>query len=374
MARYRINPDLIPSKCHIINAPFRVTHPWLWLLSWLLGLSVFVAALVLYRLEHKKKLDLFKELKKERDLLSLSFDGSNAFAWSFDGCQFTFDSSFWKYMNMSPKPITKEEMLSHIHPDYKREYQDISTEILKNPRGKIQLLFSFFGKNYDWWESRFFALRKLDGTICAHGLAININEIKVHEAKLERLRQQSEKAELKQSFIENINHEIRTPLNAIVGFSDVLANDEQLTNEERHHFANIVNRNNKLLLEMFDDIIMLSQLESGQNKLSLRPCLVREVVNDIYAQFGKKIHNEVNYSLDEDNSLPNLTFQVDRDYFSKVIFHLLGNSLKFTNEGYIKLGYRYFPDDSSVSIYVEDSGIGMDEKDIENIFKGSSKN
>ena len=80
------------------------------------------------------------------------------------------------------------------------------------------------------------------------GLLQNIQELKDHEQELIESRELAEQAELKQSFLNNMSHEIRTPLNAIVGFSDMLANEPEFSNEERQEFVDIINTNTKLLL------------------------------------------------------------------------------------------------------------------------------
>ena len=82
-------------------------------------------------------------------------------------------------------------------------------------------------------------------------------------AGADRIRELAEQAELKQSFLNNMSHEIRTPLNAIVGFSDMLANEPEFSDEERQEFVDIINTNTKLLLKLVGDVLELSRIESG---------------------------------------------------------------------------------------------------------------
>ena len=102
----------------------------------------------------------------------------------------------------------------------------------------------------------------------------NIQELKDHEQELIESRELAEQAELKQSFLNNMSHEIRTPLNAIVGFSDMLANEPEFSNEERQEFVDIINTNTKLLLKLVGDVLELSRIDrvTSRSPFSGRAC------------------------------------------------------------------------------------------------------
>lgn len=104
------------------------------------------------------------------------------------------------------------------------------------------------------------------------GLLVNIQEIKDKEEELIRARKLAEQAELKQSFLANMSHEIRTPLNAIVGFSNLLTTEKNISEEEKKEFASIIDNNTRLLLKLVNDVLELSRIESGNMSFHCEDC------------------------------------------------------------------------------------------------------
>ena len=139
-----------------------------------------------------------------------------------------------------------------------------------------------------------------DGGYKAAGLLLNIQDIKDHEHELEEARLLAEKAELKQSFLANMSHEIRTPLNAIVGFSNILAADEELEPDERCEYIKTINKNSDLLLLLINDILELSRLESGYMSFEFAPCGVEELVDEIYQTHQMLIPEQLEFIKDKD--------------------------------------------------------------------------
>ena len=198
------------------------------------------------------------------------------------------------------------------------------------------------------------------------GLLQNIQEIKDREAELIQARLLAERAELKQSFLNNMSHEIRTPLNAIVGFSNILIKDPNLTDEEKQEFVEIINLNNDLLLNLINDILEMSRIDSGAVSFVLTDTDVRTVVSVCYQTFSVQVKPSLKFLRDFPEE--DVTICVDTMRLQQVITNFLTNANKFTSTGYIKLGYRYFPDKNVVHIFVEDSGIGMPPDELKMIF------
>ena len=114
------------------------------------------------------------------------------------------------------------------------------------------------------------------------GLLVNIQEIKDKEEELIRARKLAEQAELKQSFLANMSHEIRTPLNAIVGFSNLLTTEKNISEEEKKEFASIIDNNTRLLLKLVNDVLELSRIESGNMSFHCEDCSAHHFAETVY--------------------------------------------------------------------------------------------
>ena len=161
---------------------------------------------------------------------------------------------------------------------------------------------------------------------------------KLEEQKraLIQARKLAEKAELKHSFLTNMSHEIRTPLNAIVGFTNILLdenNSANLTAAQKDRMVSQVNHNNELLLKLINDILDLSSLEAGAITVEPVPINVNGIIKDIYNTFLPLI-NQVDFrlNLSENDDVEAL---IDPRRFSQLIANLLNNANKFTSSGYI---------------------------------------
>lgn len=221
----------------------------------------------------------------------------------------------------------------------------------------MQELCNFDGKGYQWWEFRYTTKQLPGGEYKTAGLLLNIQDIKDREEELEAARLLAEKAELKQSFLANMSHEIRTPLNSIVGFANILALEDGLSSVEREEYISTINKNSELLLKLINDILELSRIESGYMSFSFKRCKVRELIDDIYMTHQVLIAPHLEF-LKEVDDTP-LEINVDRERLIQVLTNFLNNACKFTETGYIKLGYSYLPDEGKVQIYVEDTGRGI---------------
>ena len=140
------------------------------------------------------------------------------------------------------------------------------TATIRNEANRKQYRCNFSGK-YQWWEFRYNYVLSDGHAAVVTGLLQNIQEVKDRETELIEARNIAEQAELKQSFLNNMSHEIRTPLNAIVGFSSILAETLQTDDEEIKEYINIIHTNTDLLLNLINDILELSRIDSGAASL-----------------------------------------------------------------------------------------------------------
>lgn len=213
---------------------------------------------------------------------------------------------------------------------------------------------------------------RLDKLIC---YITNITEEKTLEEKLQFAEYETRRSELeiqkireadklKSAFLANMSHEIRTPLNAIVGFSEIIVENDQ--QEEHKEFIRIINENTDLLLRLISDILDFSKIESGVLDYYLENTDLKELCFKTYQIHVIKMPQNVSLRYDRD-SLPDITLHTDARRVTQVISNLISNAAKFTNKGTITLSYKVL--DKSIRIEVEDTGIGIKPEFLDSIFE-----
>lgn len=188
--------------------------------------------------------------------------------------------------------------------------------------------------------------------------------------ELEAARIKAEESDrLKSAFLANMSHEIRTPLNAIVGFSKLVTNVE--TTAEKTQYAEIIERNSEILLNLFNDILDLSALEAGSLKFNIRPIKLTDICLQLKQQFCNKTQNGVKLVFDIDETDTEIYVSGDWNRVIQVVSNLLSNATKFTPKGEIHFGYQEKED--YAEFYVKDSGIGIPAERAATIFRRFGK-
>jgi len=166
----------------------------------------------------------------------------------------------------------------------------------------------------------------------------------------------------------NISHEIRTPLNSILGFSELII-DESFTEIEKQDFAKSIVLNGNNLLNVINDIIDISKIESGEITVRKGNVLVNSVVEEIVRLFKYRIQeNKLDFVVSSHEPIDETCcIYADKDRVIQIFTNLVGNALKFTHQGHIELGYR--PIGNFVEFYVMDTGIGIAPEFHEKIFE-----
>jgi len=197
-------------------------------------------------------------------------------------------------------------------------------------------------------------------------------KVKDRTAELEKAKRKAEESDmLKSAFLSNMSHEIRTPMNAIMGFSELLVTPG-FDEDERRSFASMVKANGDTLLTLLNDIIDISMIESGQLKLNCRDVELYELVQSINDTFSNSLQlhekrGKVKLILKVADDSKSVVIRTDSHRLMQILNNLVGNALKFTTEGFVEFGYDV--QDDNVSFFVRDTGIGIGETELENIFK-----
>lgn len=198
----------------------------------------------------------------------------------------------------------------------------------------------------------------------------NITERKEAERNLLEAKYKAEESDkLKTAFLSNMSHEIRTPMNAIVGFSDLLS-DEGISADERRDFIAQINQGADDLMRLIDDIIDIAKIEAGQVNVHIAECFIRELFKELNLMFIQNIKRagkeKVTMKLKWDWPTDDLAIYTDPFRLKQILVNLLGNAVKFTEEGEIHLGIEEHPE--GIKFYVKDSGIGIREEKQKVIF------
>jgi signal transduction histidine kinase/CheY-like chemotaxis protein len=198
-----------------------------------------------------------------------------------------------------------------------------------------------------------------------------IRELKEENKKLqmsiEELRKAKEQAEennhMKSVFLANMSHEIRTPMNAILGFSNLIR-DDHITNENKNRFVELILENGNSLLNLIDDIIDISKIDSAKLKINPERCNLSELLNGLYLYYintlGKDEKLEVDIKLeilDEDRD-KDIFILTDPYRLKQILSNLINNAIKFTSKGLIEFGYNKRVG-GIIEFYVKDTGIGI---------------
>lgn len=197
-----------------------------------------------------------------------------------------------------------------------------------------------------------------------HMVLIDISELVETNLRLSKEKTRAEESErLKNAFLSNMSHEIRTPMNAIVGFSEIL--NDSIENRFKE-YTKIITDNVDYLLSLIDNIIMISRIDSEQLKIKHDVFDLMDVMKDIYITYTLKLKkSDKKLKLVLDN-IDGQLIESDRYIIEECLYRLIDNSIKFSIDGEIHIGF--YNQDKNITIYVKDNGIGIENKLHEIIF------
>ncbi|MFN7045560.1 MAG: response regulator [Flavobacterium sp.] len=216
------------------------------------------------------------------------------------------------------------------------------------------------------------SLKNIKGEFRYIGKLFEENQFKTKELEIAKNKAE-ESDKLKSAFLMNLSHEIRTPMNAILGFSELLSN-AKLTEDEKQEYIKVIQQSGRNLLDIIDDLVEMSKLDSQLIKPNLQALNLDELITQIFASYKKLYSNEkVIFKLVQPENKLSKNIISDKVKLGEVITNLLNNAYKFTEEGFIILEYDIDETNQKITFSVKDSGIGIPITFQKNIFKRFSK-
>lgn len=345
-----------------------------------------IASIIIYKM-HEKYKNLYERNQKVKirmgnlhtdvKLLTISLDALNAHTWIYskdENVLIHYDGITSHNSGISDLN-TIDKFIEAIHPDDRAKLISMLDDCDKDPdkifKATYRIDYKKKGK-YEWWDTRGTQSLRYDNfgkaTKALSGITFNVNE---SYDKIIQLQNAVEKAEtsnkFKTEFLANMSHEIRTPLNAVVGFADAIVLSEK--KEDRKEFAEIIKSNSKQLLNLVNDILDLSKIESGKMKFTITQFDFSFLFNDIYQSFRSLFATGVDFICKNPYEVCLINF--DEQRMLQLINNFLSNAAKYTPHGSVTMEYMCI--DSGIKVLVTDTGIGIAEEAKSSIFSRFGK-
>ena len=312
----------------------------------------------------------------QRWFFNMAVEESSVYPWQYNlkTQMFTFPAGFltrWGFPE-SATTISRVDIDKMIYFEDMEENRKIFDSALTGIGKSTRMNFRQLNVNgtYEWWEYRTSVLEGLTPDVPYNVLGVcqSIQRYKTTEVQLTAARDEALRADkLKSAFLANMSHEIRTPLNAIVGFSDLLTDTSDFSEEEVRQFIGTINKNCGLLLALINDILDLSRIESGTMDFRFTEHSLPLLMKNVYdsQQLNMPTGVKLVLSLPEGSKKYLIT---DNVRLQQVVNNLINNAVKFTTQGSITFGYTE-EEPGYVTLFVEDTGKGISKEGLEHIFE-----
>ncbi|MGM0376857.1 MAG: PAS domain S-box protein [Bacteroidota bacterium] len=313
--------------------------------------------------------------------------------------------SYCRLFGKSEEALLHEKFLPLVHPEDRKETDEAMQKLVRPPHHVTLEQRAMTRDGWRWLSWNDSAILDEDGNIKEIiGVGRDITERKNAEKALEESRkmlehqnkeysalneeyltmneeltsinedlstaiERAEESErLKTAFLQNMSHEIRTPLNAIIGFSEMLGMNF-LTDEDRKEYTSIIVNSSRQLLELVNDILTISAIESRQHEITISEVNINALFSELYTIFSSKAKSK-DVGLKVNKALPDkdAVLRTDELKLRQIMVNLIGNALKFTAEGFVEFGYRP-EDDQRIVFYVKDTGVGISKEMQEHVFE-----
>ncbi|MDE5418660.1 PAS domain-containing sensor histidine kinase [Labilibaculum sp. DW002] len=333
-----------------------------------------------------KEQEMIGKLQSSEERFALAVKGSNDAIWDWD--DLASDEYYWSdrlYEILGYKPDEVEARISNwvkwMHPDDSNKVTEVlQNHFEKNLPYQVEFRMKKKSGDYVWLFARGESVRDKDGKpIRVAGSVSDISDRKKAELilqeqaeeisnqneelnqtnkQLTNAKDQAEESDrLKSAFLANMSHEIRTPMNGILGFAELLKTPK-LKADKKKRYIDIIEKSGERMLNIINDIIDISKIESGLMELEIGDANINEQIEYIYTFFKPEVEEKgmllsFNNTLNSKDSI----VKTDREKVFAILTNLVKNAIKYSNNGSIELGYHRKND--MLEFYVKDTGIGI---------------
>lgn len=257
-----------------------------------------------------------------------------------------------------------------------RKMLEEDRNIIETGEAMLNRIIYFEDEGVDglWMEKNKIPIKDERGVVTMIiGIFKDVSDMMKIETELKLAKERAEESDrLKTSFLANMSHEIRTPMNGILGFANLLK-DTDLGEEKRDTYLKHIEQSSKQLLNIIDDIIDISKIESGQLKISNRPVRINSIMDEVYSSFFHRVRGDapgqkrVTFNLEKGDERADFTVVTDDLRLRQVFNNLIGNAIKFTELGEITFGYAV-NNKRHIEFFVRDTGPGIPSNKLGVIF------
>ncbi len=323
--------------------------------------------------KHRKQAEELLEKREKFQHLSLEINHASVFENNFETGKVTSTPHLYYHLGYSDEelPKTLNDTTRFIHPDDYPKVMEAAHSHFYGDNPEYYAEFRLKSKSGDWvWVSGRGKVikRNLKGEpTTLLGISQVITKRKQVEFELIKAKEKAEESDkLKSSFLANMSHEIRTPMNGILGFTEILK-DPFLEQHLRVKYIDLVEKSGYRMLNIINDLIDISKIESGQMEMHLSAVNVKNVVKYIFNFFKLEVfQNKMDFIIDIPNDNNDITITTDLEKVYAVFSNLVKNAIKYSTAGSITIGYKQ--KEHFIEYFVKDTGLGIDENMIEKIF------
>jgi len=249
-------------------------------------------------------------------------------------------------------------------------------DILSSKKEQINIQYNCKLNGKDIWLHDYkFYLKQPDGNSAIGGISYDITKIKETELDLIKSKEKAEESDrLKTAFLQNMSHEIRTPMNAIIGFSSLMPSNFD-NREKLENFSKIIELRCNDLLDIINDILDISKIESGLSTINFENCNINELFDELglfFQDYKVRINKQnirIFFEPEYEDSF--IIIKTDKVKLKQIIINLISNALKFTEKGSITSGYKQ--EGNKLKFYISDTGIGIPNDKHDFIFERFSQ-
>ena len=279
----------------------------------------------------------------------------------------------WEIFHNNSFPVSIARVYRGIYKKDRLRVIEACRRLLKGKVGKVVVELRFWAQKRGGLALEWLEMHAIPGKVDANGRVLtvegtlmSITKRKVLEEELTVAKEKAEEANrLKAALIANMNHEIRTPLNAIVGFASLLSIVDN--EKEQQEYIGLIQSNTGHLLRLMNDVIDLSNIESGIMDIVSSDVALDPLMKEIEQIYGLKAEaRDLLLAWDREQSSAHI--YTDRDRLIQILEHLLDNAIKFTTKGTVRWGYQE-KENGQIRFYVTDTGCGIPNDKKEVIFE-----